>query len=82
MIEDLQTIMTDITGKDFSQVDTNVSLFSATIGIKARDVLNLFLEIEKRYDILIEADRINDSNFFTIKSIAQEIQKRKNEIYS
>jgi len=75
MIEKIRQIMADITKKDFSDIDEDVSLFSSAVGIKARDVLCLFLEIEKRYGVIIDADRINDPNFFTLKAIAVEIEQ-------
>lgn len=75
MIEKIRQIMADITKKDFSDIDEDVSLFSSAVGIKARDVLCLFLEIEKRYGVIIDADKINDPNFFTLKAIAVEIEQ-------
>ena len=45
MIEKIRQIIADITKKDFSDIDEDVSLFSSAVGIKARDVLCLFLEI-------------------------------------
>ena len=75
MIEKIRQIIADITKKDFSDIDEDVSLFSSAVGIKARDVLCLFLEIEKRYGVIIDADKINDPNFFTLKAIAVEIEK-------
>ncbi len=77
MIEEIRQIMADITKKDFSDIDEDVSLFSSAVGIKARDVLCLFLEIEKRYGVIIDADKINDPNFFTLKAIAVEIEQNK-----
>ena len=41
---------------------------------KARDILCLFLEIEKRYGVIIGAEKINNPNFFTLKSIAIEVE--------
>lgn len=75
MIEKIRQIIADITKKDFSDIDEDVSLFSSAVGIKARDVLCLFLEIEKRYGVIIDADKINDPNFFILKAIAVEIEK-------
>ena len=75
MIEKIRQIIADITKKDFSDIDEDVSLFSSAVGIKARDVLCLFLEIEKRYGVIIDADKINEPNFFTLKAIAVEIEK-------
>lgn len=74
MIEQLRQIMEDITGKDFSGIDEDVSLFSSAVGIKARDVLHLILEIEQQYGIIVSAEKINDPKFFTLKSIATEIE--------
>ena len=75
MIEKIRQIIADITKKDFSDIDEDVSLFSSAVGIKARDVLCLFLEIEKRYGVMIDAQKRNDPNFFTLKAIAVEIEK-------
>ena len=77
MIEEIRQIMEDKKKKDFSDIDEDVSLFSSAVGIKARDVLCLFLEIEKRYGVIIDADKINDPNFFTLKAIAVEIEQNK-----
>lgn len=78
MIEELRIIMSEITGKDFSNIDENISLFSSVVGNKARDILCLFLEIEKRYGVIIDAEKINNPNFFTLKSIADEVEKIDN----
>lgn len=77
MIEELRLIMSEITGRDFSNTDESVSLFSSVAGTKARDILCLFLEIEKRYDVIIDAEKINNPNFFTLKAIATEIENQK-----
>lgn len=39
--------------------------------------LYLFLEIEKRYGVIIGAEKINNPNFFTLKSIAIEVENEK-----
>ena len=49
MVDEIRRIMSEITGRDFSNINENISLFSSAIGTKARDILCLFLEIEKRY---------------------------------
>lgn len=77
MLEELRTIMTDITGRDFHNVDENISLFSSMLGTKARDILYLFLEIEERYGVLLEAEKINDPNCFTLKAIAAEVDAER-----
>lgn len=74
IVNELRSIMSEITGKDFSGIDENVSLFSSAMGTKARDILCLFLEIEKRYGVVIAADKINDPKFFTLRSIAVEVE--------
>lgn len=47
MVDEIRRIMSEITGRDFSNINENISLFSSAIGTKARDILCLFLEIEK-----------------------------------
>lgn len=77
MVDEIRRIMSEITGRDFSNINENISLFSSAIGTKARDILCLFLEIEKRYGIIIGAEKINNPNFFTLKSIAIEVENEK-----
>lgn len=77
MVDEIRRIMSEITGRDFSNINENISLFSSAIGTKARDILCLFLEIEKRYGVIIGAEKINNPNFFTLKSIAIEVENEK-----
>lgn len=77
MVDELRLIMSEITGRDFSDTNENISLFSSVVGTKARDILCLFLEIEKRYGEVIDAEKINNPKFFTLKSIAIEVEKEK-----
>lgn len=77
MVDELRLIMSEITGRDFSDTNENISLFSSVVGTKARDILCLFLEIEKRYGVIIDAEKINNPNFFTLKSIAIEVEKEE-----
>ena len=74
IVNELRSIMSEITGKDFSGIDENISLFSSAMGTKAMDILCLFLEIEKRYNVVFAADKINDPKFFTLKSVAIEVE--------
>lgn len=77
MVDELRLIMSEITGRDFSDTDENISLFSSVVGTKARDILCLFLEIEKRYGVIIDVEKINNPKFFTLKSIAIEVDKEE-----
>lgn len=77
MVDELRLIMSEITGRDFSDTDENISLFSSVVGTKARDILCLFLEIEKRYGVIIDVEKINNPKFFTLKSIAIEVEKEE-----
>lgn len=77
MVDELRLIMSEITGRDFSDTNENISLFSSVVGTKARDILCLFLEIEKRYGVIIDAEKINNPKFFTLKSIAIEVEKEE-----
>ena len=77
MVDEIRRIMSEITGRDFSNINESISLFSSAIGTKARDILRLFLEIEKRYGVIIGAEKINNPNFFTLKSIAIEVENEK-----
>ena len=38
MVDEIRRIMSEITGRDFSNINENISLFSSAIGTKARDI--------------------------------------------
>ena len=38
MVDEIRRIMSEITGRDFSNISENISLFSSAIGTKARDI--------------------------------------------
>ena len=67
MVDEIRRIMSEITGRDFSNINENISLFSSAIGTKARDILCLFLEIEKRYGVKSIAIEVENEKLFNLK---------------
>lgn len=55
MVDEIRRIMSEITGRDFSNINENISLFSSAIGTKARDILCLFLEIESSPNLCVNS---------------------------
>lgn len=71
--DELKEILKTVTGKDFSDMDMDKSLFSVENGVKARDAVYFFLMIEEKYGIVFPADLINRKSFFTLNQIAGEL---------
>ena len=49
MVDEIRRIMSEITGRDFSNINENISLFSSAIGTKARENLSLLKWKTKNY---------------------------------
>ena len=80
MIEELKSILGEITGSDICDLNENNSLFSMGTRVRARDVFLFFLEIENRYGVLFTSDKINDPNFFTLERIAYEMTENMKKL--
>ena len=77
MIEELRSMLENISGKKIEKMQDDEFLFSRKYGMNARDIVYFLLEIKERYGIVFDNAKINNTNFFTLGNIANELLAKK-----
>ena len=55
------------------KIPHDMSMLDTAVGLKPRDLLTLFFELQKKYDILFEEKDIIDRRFYRIDNIVESI---------
>ena len=70
-------MLESISGKKLDNISRDCSLFSAKLGLSARDITYFLIELEEKYRVVFSSEKINDQSFFTMENIINELQMKK-----
>lgn len=77
METELIQIMENISGKKFENISMECSLFSSKLGLSARDITYLLMELEEKYGLVLASEKINDRGYFTLENIQKDLEQAK-----
>lgn len=70
-------ILEKISGKKLESISMDCSLFSSKLGLSARDITYFLIELEEKYGVVLEREKINNQSYFTLKNMQRELQQVK-----
>ena len=78
MVEELKPMLENISGKKLDELcDDDECLFSRKYAMNARDIVYFLVEIEERYGVVFDKEKINNPDFFTLKNISNELLAKR-----
>ena len=77
MVEELRSMLENISGRKLEELRDNEFLFSRKYGMNARDIVYFLIEIKEQYGVVFDTAKINDTNFFTLGNIANELLAKR-----
>lgn len=75
METELIQILENISGKKFENISMECSLFSSKLGLSARDITYLLMELEEKYGLVLASEKINDRGYFTLENIQKDLEQ-------
>ena len=78
VIAELKTILVPFLGVGKEKLDaaTEATDLNKELGVKSTDIVNIVLEIEKKWDIAFEDEEIDALSEVTVKSVADLVMKK------
>lgn len=70
-------ILEKISGKKLESISMDCSLFSSKLGLSARDITYFLIELEEKYGVVLEREKINNQSYFTLENMQRELQQVK-----
>lgn len=70
-------MLESISGKKLDNLSKDCSLFSAKLGLSARDITYFLIELEEKYGVVLSSEKINNQSFFTMENMLKELQTEK-----
>lgn len=77
METELIQILENISGKKMEHISMDCSLFSSKLGLSARDITYLLMELEEKYGLVIDSEKINNRGYFTLENIQKDLEQTK-----
>ena len=77
MVEELKPMLENISGKKLDELCDDECLFSRKYAMNARDIVYFLVEIEERYGVVFDKEKINNPDFFTLKNISNELLAKR-----
>jgi len=77
METELIQILENISEKKFENISMECSLFSSKLGLSARDITYLLMELEEKYGLVLDSEKINNRGYFTLENIQKDLEQAK-----